>query len=561
MSTKNSVATHPLSFPPWLVLVGLCILGISRLANAQGVFQLDRVANERAAQGKTALDRISRDMETSKPVHSLCWRQAVENLVGGCKSMDDSKRSKFAMQLSNCHLERSGLPVPPCTADMELVECTRPILNNPIAFNAYTEFLLHSESICYFIQSIYFQEKTEKTISSLAFAASATLESMEGLEHLSNSMHLILADSVQVQSELFSSQNALRETMSNLRQDQLENMHLLQLHLGQLHQLSGNIQEGVEETIQSQQAFRERQEALLEQQQLMQREGLEFFQVLSGDSAYVREQMQLSTEAQSQLLEDQKIVMDRVKIIKESQLQLEESQKDFFEKQRQLQEQSKKQLLEIITDSNMASQHLQQLVQGQTSAFQSAVTKIGDLATRSESTIASIHDQHIKISNLQNELLGRVERVAEFQKAILGESFDLNSVMFYVVFLLVTFVVTSLSLTRSARWRIVIVLMTNVLFEKLIRINHLHIIPWEDDYSSVILIRWLCATLAAAILLMSAIRHRDFLRENNQLLRDLTEKNVQILGHLQQQEVLWSMQLRELERQKSKQVSILHEGQ
>jgi len=71
----------------------------------------------------------------------------------------------------------------------------------------------------------------------------------------------------------------------------------------------------------------------------------------------------------------------------------------------------------------------------------------------------------------------------------------------------------------------------------------------------------LCATLAAAILLMSAIRHRDFLRENNQLLRDLTEKNVQILGHLQQQEVLWSMQLRELERQKSKQVSILHEGQ
>jgi len=60
-----------------------------------------------------------------------------------------------------------------------------------------------------------------------------------------------------------------------------------------LHGL-GNIQEGVEETIQSQQAFRERQEALLEQQQLMQREGLEFFQVLSGDSAYVREQMQVS---------------------------------------------------------------------------------------------------------------------------------------------------------------------------------------------------------------------------------------------------------------------------
>lgn len=118
-------------------------------------------------------------------MHSLCWKRAVENLVEGCKAMDgtndlsvlllfqwltkceaDAERSKFAMQLANCHMERSGLPVHPCTNDMQLIEwylvhhlpyllsrthpeplsdtfmsslsSTRPITNNPIAFNAYT---------------------------------------------------------------------------------------------------------------------------------------------------------------------------------------------------------------------------------------------------------------------------------------------------------------------------------------------------------------------------------------------------------------------------------------
>jgi hypothetical protein len=78
----------------------------------------------------------------------------------------------------------------------------------------------------------------------------------------------------------------------------------------------------------------------------------------------------------------------------------------------------------------------------QTSAFQNAVDNIGELATkyprrplshtitrhspllacrdRSESTIAAIQEQHSKLSSLQNELLGSVERVAEFQRSILG---------------------------------------------------------------------------------------------------------------------------------------------
>jgi hypothetical protein len=89
-----------------------------------------------------------------------------------------------------------------------------------------------------------------------------------------------------------------------------------------------------------------------------------------------------STEAQALLLEEQKSILERVQTIKEFQGQLVESQQDFFEQQKQLHDTTKHQLLEIINDSTMASHHLHQLVQVQTSAFQGAVDNIGELAAR-----------------------------------------------------------------------------------------------------------------------------------------------------------------------------------
>jgi hypothetical protein len=41
--------------------------------------------------------------------------------------------------------------------------------------------------------------------------------------------------------------------------------------------------------------------------------------------------------------------------------------------------------------------------------------------SRSESTIAAMHEQHEKLSSLQNELIGSVEKITEFQRSILGD--------------------------------------------------------------------------------------------------------------------------------------------
>jgi hypothetical protein len=111
------------------------------------------------------------------------------------------------------------------------------------------------------VQSVYFQEKTEQTISALAFTATATLQSMEDLQQLSTSMNQMLygllvaytattllivahsircrSHSVQAQGELASSQVALRETIDELKDEQVEGLRSMQTHFGELQLLSG----------------------------------------------------------------------------------------------------------------------------------------------------------------------------------------------------------------------------------------------------------------------------------------------------------------------------------
>jgi uncharacterized protein YukE len=73
----------------------------------------------------------------------------------------------------------------------------------------------------------------------------------------------------------------------------------------------------------------------------MHAQGLDFFKHMSSESAFVREQMQHSTEAQTMLLEEQKSILQRVQSIKEFQGQLVESQQEFFEQQQKLHDNTK----------------------------------------------------------------------------------------------------------------------------------------------------------------------------------------------------------------------------
>lgn len=48
------------------------------------------------------------------------------------------------------------------------------------------------------------------------------------------------------------------------------------------------------------------------------------------------------------------------------------------------------------------------------------------------------------------------------------------------------------------------------------------------------------------MLFTSAVRHKDPAQESARILMALDERNTKILEHLQHQEMLWSMQMREI---------------
>lgn len=109
-------------------------------------FQMDDAATSRAAAGKAQIDLLQIDPS--------CSARAVRQLADGCRKMHDVAQSRLAVAFTNCHLAKSGLTTYECTESMDLVACTKPMVDSPgsLAFTAYTHFYTHAESMCFYLQ-------------------------------------------------------------------------------------------------------------------------------------------------------------------------------------------------------------------------------------------------------------------------------------------------------------------------------------------------------------------------------------------------------------------------
>ena len=73
-------------------------------------------------------------------------------------------------------LQKSGLPTYECTGEMTVEACTKPMVDSTsgIAYNAYTQFFTHAESMCFYLQSAAFQAATEHAVDALQATAQST---------------------------------------------------------------------------------------------------------------------------------------------------------------------------------------------------------------------------------------------------------------------------------------------------------------------------------------------------------------------------------------------------
>jgi len=105
---------------------------------------------------------------------STCMAKILQVLQVNCKLMTDDGQSRLAIQLANCHFQKSGKPTFICSNNMSILNCTQNMYGD--SWNTYTEFYNHAsifriyfdvESICFYMQSENWQITTEKTINAL----------------------------------------------------------------------------------------------------------------------------------------------------------------------------------------------------------------------------------------------------------------------------------------------------------------------------------------------------------------------------------------------------------
>lgn len=129
---------------------------------------------EQFEKGREKLSEYTNYAETSP-----CWKQALAELNYTCKALTEETQSRLALAFSNCHWERSGRDTYPCPLDSSFKECTSKDNMGDSAFFVYTQFFTHTSSMCYFLQSQLWQDKTETTINSLSDTSNVVVNKLE----------------------------------------------------------------------------------------------------------------------------------------------------------------------------------------------------------------------------------------------------------------------------------------------------------------------------------------------------------------------------------------------
>ena len=155
------------------------VLGLAtccRISSGHSDPSLDRpniaVDEERRSLGEAKLRELERQSESSP-----CWKEAVSRIDASCKDLTDLQQSRLAVAFANCHLDKSNRLTYPCIDAMTIAQCTENM--DHVAFQTYTEFFTHTGHICYFLQSQWWQERTENVITRLSDSSNEVLGKLE----------------------------------------------------------------------------------------------------------------------------------------------------------------------------------------------------------------------------------------------------------------------------------------------------------------------------------------------------------------------------------------------
>lgn len=152
-------------------------------------------------------------IKSEAPKYGVCWTNAIQSLYVGCSRLNDDSQARMGLSFANCFLEKVGSRTYPCSIDIEIKSCVRSMDDR--AFNTYTHFYTHTQSICFFLANQMWQEATSDVVERLSHTSarvSDQLVQLQGMQEESIKRQGILNEEMRVsQGRLDSLGDALKE--------------------------------------------------------------------------------------------------------------------------------------------------------------------------------------------------------------------------------------------------------------------------------------------------------------------------------------------------------------
>ena len=136
---------------------------------------LDSISLSKYEAGKSKFNEF--EVYAASEHYGQCWTNAVEVIKVGCHEFTEETHAKMALAYLNCFLEMQGRRGYVCAESDPVHTCTEQLSDSDRS--NYATFFTHTHSICYFLQSQVWHEKTQKTIQRLSLSSEQVADQLE----------------------------------------------------------------------------------------------------------------------------------------------------------------------------------------------------------------------------------------------------------------------------------------------------------------------------------------------------------------------------------------------
>ncbi|EFC50647.1 predicted protein [Naegleria gruberi] len=514
-----------------VALIAICIIGLNSDVFCWSIFNIQDF-HDQQDKGKTLLVKYQ-----AKSDWSNCWKVAVDSMTRSCKEIKTREeiRSKLAIQLTNCHLAKSGLKTFECTEMMTVEECTKDMISSPIAFNAYTEFSTHVDQICFYIKSESFQEESERLVEQLVNETENSLREIENLKEQSMNIKETLSFSEEIQTRILQEQNKFDKALSLMKKLELEFYESLKKEFSHIHSMSKSLYE--------------ESKLISDEQSMMRQEVLNGFNHIDKSNQQLVTSLEQSISHSTKIRKDQEHTLnilnsfqEKQSIISDNTVRSMKNQKKLLKGQQLLQNlqnsiaqitSSKLGIIEKYTteigsniEISMKNQEIlmekqkeyeifiDKLKSEQVNLFKTAQKTLVEILSNSQETVQNINAQHEHVREILDGIIG----ISHNYTTLIGEFMDFKSFLFYFFSVIMSFLLTSTKCTSKARVYLLLLITVNYIIEKV-----LHSLIWNENIYRNIRnqLRFASIVIGAVLLLRSIFFFRDYSHMSYQAVQDL----------------------------------------